>query len=78
MDFSDFIIGIVVFFIVGAVLNFLWQLIRRKPNIEKMPNVEKMKANKDVEGLIRTLKDTDRHVRNAAEKALNMIKAKKS
>ena len=66
MDFSDFIIGIVVIFIAGAVLTFLWQLIRGKP-------IKKMQVNKDVEGLIRASKDEDFDVRMIAVGALVKI-----
>jgi len=42
------------------------------------PDIEKMKAEKDVEGLIEALKDKDRNVRYTAERALKKFEAKKS
>ena len=42
------------------------------------PNVEKMKAEKDVEGLIKALEDGDKHVRGEAAEALGKIRGKRA
>ena len=41
-------------------------------------DIEKMKRKKDVEGLIKALKDKDELVQGAAKRALKMLKGKKS
>ena len=44
----------------------------------EISDMEKMQVNKDVEGLIRALKDKDRHVRSWAARALGEIGDKRA